>query len=216
MVEFGIRPSKLKRIPYGVDLAAAMPTFAKTVSARLRLGFIGTLTRHKGAHVLLQAIRQLPPEAPINALVFGDLKAFPEYGNHLRELAGEDLRIQFRGEFPRDQIGTVLAEIDVLVVPSIWNENTPLVVYSAQASGTPVVASNVAGLNEVIEDGKNGLLFEMGNPEELAGVISRLEGNRSLIRRLARESVKPKSISQYVDDLQVVYAEILAERKTMP
>ena len=64
---------------------------------------------------------------------------------------------------PNESIGDVFSELDVLVVPSVWYENTPLAIYSAQEAGCPVIASNLGGMSEVIKHEKNGLLFEAGD-----------------------------------------------------
>ena len=78
-----------------------------------------------------------------------------------------------------------LSRIDVLVVPSIWYENAPLVVYSALAAGVPVVATDLGGLSETIVHGRNGLLFEPGNPAALAAELEPA-GDRARAPRPAR------------------------------
>jgi glycosyltransferase involved in cell wall biosynthesis len=102
--------------------------------------------------------------------------------------------------------------LDVLVVPSIWYENSPLVIYSAQAAGCPVIASNLGGMAEVVEHEKNGLLFEAGDVAGLSSAIERLVGDRQLLQQLAANAIKPKSISDYVSELQIIYEQVLIER----
>ena len=121
--------------------------------------------------------------------------------------------IRFCGVFPNEQIGKIFAKLDVLVVPSIWYENTPLVIYSAQEAGCPVIASNLGGMAEVVEHEKNGLLFEVGNVTSLAATIERLSGDRRLLRQLAANAVEPKSISDYVNELVTIYSNVLLEQQ---
>jgi glycosyltransferase involved in cell wall biosynthesis len=93
----------------------------------LRIGYIGRLVEQKGVHILLHATRALPAELNIALTIHGDVNAYPRYAKELRRLAGDDARIAFCGAYAPNQAGAVLAQLDVLVVPSIWYENTPLV-----------------------------------------------------------------------------------------
>ena len=112
----------------------------------LRIGFIGTLYHHKGAHVLLEAVRSLPTEMPLKVKIYGDLEQFPEYARLLRSLAGDDRRIEFCGTFANSSIGEIFCDLDVLVIPSLWYENSPLTLSFAQAARVPVVATNSEGM----------------------------------------------------------------------
>lgn len=179
---------------------------------KLRIGFIGGLSEHKGAHLLIAAVRRLSTLVALELRIYGRTDLNPAYLERLQKLSDGDQRIRFCGTFPNDSIGKILAELDVLVVPSIWYENTPLVIYSAQASGCPVVASNLGGMAEVVEHEKNGLLFEAGNIADLSATIERLAGDRQLLNHLAENALKPKSISDYVSELQIIYDDVLAER----
>jgi glycosyltransferase involved in cell wall biosynthesis len=208
----GLEASRLRRMAFGIDLDQHQNPPAKPSRDAVHVGFIGTLAEHKGAHVLIAAARQLPMDIPIMVKIYGGLDEFPPYAAQLKELAGADQRISFCGTFPNQEIGKVLADLDILVVPSMWHENTPLVVHSAQAASTPVIGSNVPGIRQLIQHGHNGLLFEMGDAQALASLLSRIAGERDLIRSLSTNAAKPVSIPQYVDGLETVYDEILTER----
>lgn len=199
---FGIRPTKPEeRHP--------------DVEGRLRIGFIGGLSEHKGAHLLISAFRRLPDTATARLAlkIYGRTDLNPKYHERLLRFAGDDQRIRFCGIFPNEQIGKIFAELDVLVVPSIWYENTPLVIYSAQAAGCPIIASNLGGMAEVVEHGKNGLLFRAGDVPGLAVALDRLANDRSLLRQLAANAIRPKSITDYVTELRIIYDEVLMERR---
>jgi glycosyltransferase involved in cell wall biosynthesis len=208
----GLDASRLMYCPYGIELPAAVAP-RTTASDALRVGFIGTLAHVKGAHVLLEAIRLLP-ELNIRVLIYGKEADSADYALALRQLAHGDRRVEFLGTFPNDQIGLILAQMDVLVVPSVWVENTPLVVYSAQAVGCPIVASDVGGVSEVVTHEDNGLLFPPGNPHQLALSLARLAGDRALLAQLSRRARTPKPMSVYVDELVTVYRSLLESRAT--
>ena len=182
------------------------------VAGKLRIGFIGGLSEHKGAHLLIAAVKRLRSLLGLELRIYGRTDQYPAYFEKLLKIADGDQRIHFCGTFPNERIGQIFAELDALVVPSIWYENTPLVIYSAQAAGCPVVASNLGGMAEVVEHEKNGLLFEAGNIAGLSTAIERLAGDRQLLQQLAANAIPPKSISDYVSELQIVYDSVLVER----
>ena len=134
-------------------------------------------------------------------MIYGKMEDFPEYSGDLKRLADNNDAIEFCGTFHNSKIGEVLADLDVLVIPSLWYENTPLIVYSAQAARCPVVASDFPGISEVIRDQVNGLLFEAGNPAKLAEQLSRFINEPALAERLSINSQKPKSTAVYVDEM---------------
>lgn len=207
----GLDPRKVQRQAYGI---ATRPPRARVPdpAGRLRLGFIGALGEHKGVHVLIQAMRRLEGCTALELQVYGRPDFDRRYHARLTALAAGDARIRFCGTFPNAQIGEVLSAMDVLVVPSIWYENAPLVVYEAQAAGCAVVATDLGGLSEVVEHEVNGLLFPVGDADALARAIRRLEADRGLLARLSMNSRPPKSDREYVDELLAIYASVLEER----
>jgi len=207
----GLSPSLISYQPYGLDIENIVPDNSKGEIKELRVGFIGTIFEHKGTHLLIEAVKNLLPELAIELKIYGKLEEFPEYVARLHEIAKDDARIKFCGTFPNQKIGRIFAELDVLVVPSIWYENTPLVIYSAQAAGCPVIATDLGGMSEVIHHEVNGLLFEKGNIIQLTNAILRLYEDRAFLKSLAMSSVKPKSIQEYVIELEAMYYELLSK-----
>lgn len=208
----GLEAKRVFHIPFGIDRTHVTCVSAKGTGTHLRIGFIGTLYHHKGAHVLLEAVRSLPPEMPLQVKIYGELEQFPEYARTLRALAGNDPRIEFCGTFPHPAIGEIFYGLDVLVIPSLWYENSPLVLSFAQAARVPVVATDSAGMNEVIVDGENGLLFEKGDVRGLAEIVRMLCNDRSVVKRLCDHARQPKSLSSYVDELERIYDDLLNDR----
>lgn len=210
----GIRPKRISFCRFGIDLSSFMPASAKRGSAeKLRIGFIGSLAHPKGAHVLVDALRRTPAQLPVELQIYGSPAVYPSYAAQLRQLAGSDPRIRFCGSFPNEDIGKIFATIDVFVIPSLWYENTPLVIYSAQAAGCPILASNLAGMAEVIRDGIDGQLFPPGDSAALATLITNLCTDRAMVGKLADNAPHPKSIAQYTDEIEDIYREILSSRK---
>ena len=213
LVRNGLDPGVVAFMPYGLNTMAFEKAPSKKRAQRLRVGFIGSLSEHKGAHILIEAVRMLPEEFPVEAKVYGDLDQIPEYTERIKKMAAGDGRIEFLGQFPNEKIGEVFAGIDLLVVPSVWYENTPLVIYSAFASATPVAATNLGGMSEVVTHGVNGLLFEKGDSKGLSALLKRCVEERGLVERLSKNVLPPKSMQKYADELEEVYGEVIAKRR---
>jgi len=212
LTSYGLERSKAVYCPFGIEVRE--PSHRRDLPLRrpeepLRVGFIGTLVEHKGVHILIAAVRQIAGQ-PIALQIYGRPEDFPDYAAQLRAQAAGDERIGFLGTFSIERIGEVFAGIDVLVVPSLWYENTPLVVYSAQAFGCPVVASDFEGLSEVVVHGENGLLFAAGDVNALARSLERLIREPDLLARLSRSARPPKPIARYAAECVAVYDEVIA------
>ena len=213
LVANGIRAGEIEVSHYGIDTSGVEGAPRNhNVPPPLRIGFIGTLGPHKGCDLLIRAFKSLPPELEATLTIYGNLERFKPFVKKLRGLAGDGERITFAGTFTPERIGHVLSEMDVLVVPSRWYENTPLVVYSAFAAGTPVVATDLGGLSEVVEPEVNGLLFGLERVGELADQLRRLGEEPGLLEKL-RTGIGPvKTVGENADELEELYASLLQEK----
>ena len=205
LVRNGVRSDIVVRSSYGINLDQPVVTRDRTLGERpLVLGFIGTLASHKGCHVLLEAIQRFSSRE-IQVEIYGKQSDFPDYVARLHQLADGKEAVKFCGTFSNEEIFAVLGGLDALVVPSVWNENTPLVVYSAKAAGCPVVASDVPGIAEAVTHDFDGLLFDPGSVDGLESTLKRLLAERGLLQRLSLNSIPPKSVSTYVDELLQIW-----------
>jgi glycosyltransferase involved in cell wall biosynthesis len=163
-------------------------------AGRLRIGFAGTLVWHKGVDLLIEAARRLPMDR-IDVHIFGDETVFPDYARDLRQQA-DGLPVSFRGRYSHDDIPAVLAQIDVLVVPSRWLENSPLVIHEAFMARVPVVAADIGGMTALLEGGRHGVLFEPDSPDALAASLRALLDAPDRVAALAAQSPRVKSIAE--------------------
>ncbi len=213
----GIQPKSISFSRFGIDLDHFRPAAASRGRGEvLRIGFIGSLAHPKGPHVLIEALRRTPAALPVELRIYGNPAVYPRYAAELQRLAGPDPRVCFCGTFPNSVIGDVFADLDVFVVPSLWYENTPLVIYSAQAANCPILASDLEGMAEVIRDGVDGLLFPAGDSAALAAFIERLCNDRTLVRALSANAPRPKSVAEYTDEIVRVYLGLLGSEETSP
>jgi len=207
----GLRhPTQVAGYGHNLDWVAGLPRRAP--ASRLSIGFVGRLTPVKGARVLLQALASLGTAPPIEVHLYGDLEQEPAYVQGLRQLAAELPSVQFHGRFGRGQLAQVYGSLDVLVVPSLWYENNPLVIQEAFAAGLPVVASRLGGLEEFVMHGVNGLLFEPGNPPALAATLNSLLQHPEQLERLRSGIPAVPTVQQEVARLAGLYAQQTTNR----
>ena len=173
---------RMTNIPFGVDLSRAGKK-ART-GPRLVLGFVGQIMAHKGPDILIEAARRTLDPGSYEIRIMGSLSQDAEYGARLQRLA-QGLPVRFLGTFPQEAMRDVLDDMDALVIPSRWYENSPLVLLNALASHTPVIVSDVAGMTEFVREGVNGFAFERGSVEGLAAVLRRIAGKPETLHAMA-------------------------------
>ena len=204
-IEFGLEADKITHAPYGFDNRPFR--HARTSSDKLRVGFLGSLMVSKAPHVLLEAFQRLAPSSA-SLQLFGVPVAYhgdDSYRDRLAPLMHTP-GVQMRGPLPHDAVPTALASLDVLVVPSVWPENSPLVIQEAFLAGVPVVASRIGGIPEVVTDGVNGLLFEPGSRTELEQALRRLLDEPDLLPSLRRGLPTVRTIAEDVACTRHLYS----------
>jgi glycosyltransferase involved in cell wall biosynthesis len=159
----------------------------------LRIGYVGTIARHKGVHVLVDAVQRLP-RGRFTLAIHGDPGVSPDYVAAVTTRA-RGFPVTLPGAFEPARAGEIYAGLDVLVVPSLWPENSPLVIREAFMAGVAVVAARVGGIPELIDDGRTGLLVEPGSTRALAGALSRLIDEPALLARFSAARPPIKSIT---------------------
>jgi GT2 family glycosyltransferase/glycosyltransferase involved in cell wall biosynthesis len=157
----------------------------------LRLGFLGSLMVSKAPDVLLRAFERLHPgEASLRIL--GGHTPYHGDDSYRRRLAPLLTlpSVRWEGALPHAAVPAALAALDAVVVPSIWLENSPLVIREAFAAGVPVIASDLGGMREMVRDGVDGLLFPPGDVAALHRCLRRLLDEPGLLGRL-RSGIAP-------------------------
>jgi glycosyltransferase involved in cell wall biosynthesis len=129
------------------------------------IGFIGQIAPHKGTDLLVDAFQRLPANSA-KLRIYGPADQDLAYMQELRNKA-EGGDIDFLGTFDKSEMVSILRDLDLLVIPSKWYENSPLVLLNALATHTPVLVSDVLGMTEFLEPGVNGLSFERGSAGDL-------------------------------------------------
>lgn len=198
----GVAAGKISRSRQGLTQLA--PTVARRASGEvLRVGFIGRISPIKGLHMLIAALQRLPVSAPIELVVYG--AAYGEeiegYEEPLRRSAAGDARIRFTGHLPPADVFAALSEIDVLAVPSQWQETGPLVVLEAAAAGVPVLGSDLGGIAEWLDAGIPGWRVSFDRVEAWAEALQGLVDSRPE----AMPAWPVKTMNAVADEMAALY-----------
>jgi len=206
----GVEAAKIRVSDYGfVPLVPNARNGNDGTRRPLSIGYVGTLVWHKGVHVLLDAVRALPSNA-YELKIFGNPDVFRDYAAELGASA-RGLPAQFMGAFDRERVAEVYAQIDLLVVPSLWLENSPLVIHEAFMAGVPVVGARIGGIADLIDEGRTGLLYDPASPMELRAAISGLIENPKRLHEMAERArmVRVKTIGEDAQEWERTYEDVL-------
>ena len=206
-IKYGIPRNKIiySENGYNLDIFKGFRKKEKNTD-KIIFGFVGGITRHKGVHVLVDAFMNIP-EDKAELRIYGSYNPNSKYIRELLEKIKGKRNIKLMGEF--EDVKHPYSEIDVLVFPSIWYENCPLVLAEARATKTPVIASNLGAIPEFVKDGKTGLLFEPGNSKDLYKKIIQIIENPELIEKFKQNITPPRSIEEQAKEIEEIYSQIL-------
>lgn len=197
----GVPAERILYVPYGHDVKWARQVH-RTISPHVRFGFMGNVLPIKGIETLIEAMNLIrSPRAvlAIHGFDAGDVS----FAARMKTMSSE--AVTWHGEYTRADLPAILSNLDVVVVPSIWHENNPLVIQEAFASGCPVITSNIGGMAEFVNDNVDGLHFEVGNAVDLARQMRRLLEEDDLLPRLRLAIPPVRTIEDEVSDLWAVY-----------
>jgi glycosyltransferase involved in cell wall biosynthesis len=172
----------------------------------LVFAYAGSLTSHKGVHILLEAFAGVE-SATARLLIYG---AGPDEAA-LRAQAAADPRVHFCGIYDESNAGQVFSAMDVLVVPSLWPENRPFVVHEALASGVPVIASDAGGMAGTIEDGVTGFVVPPGDSLALQAVLQAVVDRPQQLNafKVAIQALAIPTVATEADAYGALYRKIL-------
>lgn len=206
----GIPTDKITVMPLGIDTtpwqnANITPS---PLTGRVRFAFIGRLLRHKGVHVLMEAFSTLE-DADADLLIYGFEDEGDPYAGELQRLALRDQRIHLMGRYEPHDLPAILANIDAVVIPSLWHETFSIVTREAVLSHRPVIASRVGAIPEIIKEGENGLLFEPGSRDDLGEKLRYFIANRDQLTEAShRADTQIRPMQAYAAEMESLYETI--------
>lgn len=213
-IEFGISSEKIRLSQNGLN-SELFKGIQKVRTDKIRFAFIGTILPAKGLHILIESFNRIK-NRDVELKIYGRLYpyvGFEYYPSYLKKII-KNKNIRFMGEFNYFEIAKIFSEIDILVVPSVWYENSPLVIKEAFLSKTPVIASKIGGIPELVNDGVNGLLFNPGDSNDLQEKIQYLIDSPDIIERLKENIPKVKSIEDNASEVEDIYNKLIAKKES--
>jgi glycosyltransferase involved in cell wall biosynthesis len=208
LIANGVPREKLAFVEMGVaqdsaEWANDLP-ISFDVARPLRLVFAGRCSDIKGIETLLEALKKLPGNAPVEVSLLGPGWDSP-YGRRLLAPFAHDVRLLPPTVIDADVMLRELATHDACLVPSIWLETGPLAVYEAMAAGLPVIGSRLGGIAERIRDRVDGLLFAPGDSGQLADIISSLLNSPAQLLGLRRNIRPQRTFDDMARELDAFY-----------
>lgn len=207
-VRNGFDDAQLSLSRFGVDIDRS-PKPARAHATPLTIGFIGQIAAHKGTSLIVRAARALPAGS-VRLIIYGPEDQDRDYMRSLREAAGPET--EFRGTFNPERMAAVLAEMDVLAIPSTWYENSPLVLLNALATHTPVLVSDVQGLTEFITEGRDGWSFRRGDLEDLMRIMSTLVADPAAVRAASASTSYSRTTHSMTIEVEAIYDRLVNSR----
>jgi glycosyltransferase involved in cell wall biosynthesis len=204
-VEAGFPGNRIQVSPTGVQKSLLMQVPEPVATGRVRFGFTGSISPHKGVDTLVEAFIRMPERrAELRIFGFG-------YEGYLESLkakaSGSDVR--FKGSYKPEDLARVFSEIDVLVLPSICHESYSLAIREAMAARRPVVVSDLSAQADAVRDGVDGFHFRAGDSADLAEKMMRFVHEPSLVRRMSRNCPAIRDIADQAADLVKKYESLV-------
>lgn len=186
LLSLGIQESKSIILPNGVNTDLFSPCPKKRIENLIL--FVGRFKSVKGIHVLLSSLRHL--DIPCRLVIIAPQSLDPEYSREILSQIGKEKKmgrheVEWIGAKYGDELVEWYQKASIFVCPSL-RETFPLVIMEAMACGVPVVASNVGGIPEIIEDGITGILVPTNFPEKMASTLEMLLSDRVLREKIGQ------------------------------
>ncbi|MGA9192873.1 MAG: glycosyltransferase family 4 protein [Anaerolineales bacterium] len=212
-VKSGVPEDKIFYCRQGLPPEYFAPTTTQRKSPRqeVHVGYVGQIAELKGVHILVRAAHMVADER-LRVHIYGNTKSFPDYVKRLKSMVSADPRIVLAGLVLPDELSRVYADLDALVVPSLWYENSPNVILEAQCNRLPVIASDLGGMAEMVRSEVDGLLFPAGDVVGLARQIERVLDEPRLLESLSQGAPRVKTLDQEIDELLELYGSIMSQK----
>ena len=217
--EFSIPASKLIYLDYGFDRKRLVERSRISKKEPFVFGYIGTHIPAKGIQDLLSAFNQLKEHCLLR--IWGRSREDTQALKNIVASFPTDIqeRIEWRPEYRNQEIvHDVFNHVDAIVVPSIWVENSPLVIHEALHARVPVITADIGGMSEYVHNEVNGLLFKHRNVKSLAEQMERLAHDPEWAKQLGAKGYLQSpdgnipEISNHINEIEALYLDVLREK----
>lgn len=210
--DFKLPKDKIIYLDYGFPTHYLEPVEPKT-NGIFTFGYIGTHIPAKGLNILIEAFKKINKKSKLK--IFGRMNG--QNTRALKKMAENSINpIEFCGEYINQNLATtVFNNVNAIVVPSIWGENSPLVIHEAQACKIPVITANFGGMKEYVKHNVNGLLFEHRNTESLYKQMQFAVDNSETMKELGQKGYlyskngQVPDIKEHCNELTKLYSKLI-------
>lgn len=212
-MENGFNENQLHFVPFAVEADDPLSKIAYRPTSHIRFLFVGRFQPYKGTHLLVEAFNNLESPKGATLTIYGapDLDGYVDYYESLKAQIATNDRIRLAGQIAPTDLATAFADTDYFVLPSTWHENSPLILLDALQAKSPVIASDVGGVTDVVKDGENGFLFPMGDVGALQQVMQRVIDQPGLVMQLQAGAKLPT-----IDDYANILLQQCQKRRMVP
>jgi glycosyltransferase involved in cell wall biosynthesis len=219
-VDWGLPRGRMMLIENGLEISEIAPPrpLAGDRARRCQFGYFGQLNPFKGIKVLIEAVARVPArewgEDALLHVFGGNLEMQPEaFQREFRRLtASAGQRVRFFGSYKSAELPRLMRDVDWVVVPSTWWENSPVVIQEAFLHGRPLITSDIGGMAEKVRHNVNGLQFRAGSAESLVDRLVEALRNRELWDRLRARIPEPPTHVDAAERHLALYRDLLAQR----
>jgi glycosyltransferase involved in cell wall biosynthesis len=179
----------------------------------LRVGFFGQISLLKGINTLFEAAEILEQREVHNVVfeIYGDHSGQPPefQADFLTRLSKVGRNVKFYGPYDQHRVDKLMQSVDLIVTPSIWWENSPVVIQEALRNRRPVICSDIGGMAEKIRDGVDGFHFPVGNSVALASLVLQIANTPSKLDDVEGTMRSPPAVEEITDRYTQLYEALL-------
>lgn len=216
--EYGYIHPNTVMIRHGVDRPSHIkPKHTSEQPLHIHFGYMGQMKSHKGVDMIVTAMMELINAGHACSLqIWGRSQDDPAYYRRMQKMTGGHYAVRFCGPFQGNRVFEVLENIDVLIVPSRWYENCPTVILEAFKMRIPVIATDLGGMAELVENEKSGLTFALNDVKDLARQMRRVMEDPGLFQRLESGIPYVKDASEEIAEIYAQYERLLGRSTQQP
>lgn len=185
----------------------------RTSGDLLRVGFFGQISLLKGINILIEAAEILEQREVHNVVfeIYGDYSGQPPefQADFLARLSKVGRNVKFHGPYDQQRVDKLMQSVDLVLTPSIWWENSPVVIQEALRNRRPVICSDIGGMAEKIRDGVDGFHFPVGNSVALASLVLRIAGSPGKLDDIERTMRSAPAVEEITHRYAQLYESLL-------
>jgi glycosyltransferase involved in cell wall biosynthesis len=212
-IAWGIPAEKMVVIENVIPVPLGATEAVPAKRAALRVGFFGQISFLKGIHVLLEAARMLEDDEDCDVVfdIHGDYSNQPvEFQeDFVARLAKAGRNVRFQGPYDNNRVDALMRAVDLVLIPSIWWENSPVVIQECLRNRRPIICSNIGGMAEKVRPGLDGWHFQVGSAYDLSTQLRELFNDRSRLTGLSETMQVPAAPQGMVERHIALYRALL-------